>query len=407
MDNTGEKIHDHRIQRWFRRFVRSRMAKALVLGAVLKGMIFWSLYLYITSFHRLKSILDIKEAMNIMRMPISKDLDRCRDVNATHMKCLPNVFFIGASKCGTTSIIEYLQQQERVKLVSRRLTPTDRHREIHRFDRNTYDWAIPWLELGDEWASSPSIPQNDPGYSVVHYTPHYLYAPSVPFDMKKLYPHSDDASQMKFIVVLRDPVARALSSYWFSQSHLFEDRRKKGEKKGNIGSIGEFQTLATQEMESRSEYDACMRESTTGDLQAKLKHCFGEGYRSPSLGGRHVDKGVYYDQLVRWFEVFEPSSFFITSLESISQDPAKVMKEMLHFIGADKDKDGNEVKIVAYGDEGVSKKALVHPNDIADSQPLPSAFHERLTSFYQPYMRKLHTLLAAKFAPSQKPDFIL
>ena len=71
-----------------------------------------SLYLYITSFHRLKSILDIKEAMDIMRMPISKDLDRCRDVNATHMKCLPNVFFIGASKCGTTSIIEYLEQQE-------------------------------------------------------------------------------------------------------------------------------------------------------------------------------------------------------------------------------------------------------------------------------------------------------
>ena len=201
--------------------------------------------------------------------------------------------------------------------MSRRLTPTDRHRKFT--DSTATLTTGPSLGSVDEWASSPSIPQNDPGYSVVHYTPHYLYAPSVPFDMKKLYPHSDDASQMKFIVVLRDPVARALSSYWFSQSHLFEDRRKKGEKKGNIGSIGEFQTLATQEMESRSEYDACMRESTTGDLQAKLKHCFGEGYRSPSLGGRHVDKGVYYDQLVRWFEVFEPSSF-ITSLESISQD---------------------------------------------------------------------------------------
>ena len=41
----------------------------------------------------------------------------------------------------------------------------------------------------------PLIPQTDPYYSVVHYTPHYLYAPSVPFDLKKLYPHSYEASQ--------------------------------------------------------------------------------------------------------------------------------------------------------------------------------------------------------------------
>ena len=126
--------------------------------------------------------------------------------------------------------MEFLSRQKRVKLVSRRLTNVDRHREIHRFDRNTYNWAIPPLELGDEWASSPSLPKTDPYYSVVHYTPHYLYAPSVPFDLKRLYPHSNELSQMKFIVVLRDPLARAMSSYWFSQSHLFEDRRKKGEK---------------------------------------------------------------------------------------------------------------------------------------------------------------------------------
>ena len=159
-----------RIQRWFRRLVRSRVFYALGIGAVVKALAFWALYLYIISFHRLKSISDIKMAINIMITPMSEvegGRDRCKDVNETHMKCLPNVFFIGASKCGTTSIMEFLSRQKRVKLVSRRLTNVDRHREIHRFDRNAYNWAIPPLELGDEWASSPSLPKTDPYYSVV------------------------------------------------------------------------------------------------------------------------------------------------------------------------------------------------------------------------------------------------
>ena len=332
MDNT-EKDHDHRIQRWFR-FVRSRMARPSPWGCYERNDL-----LVIVPVHHVLSPPEKyrhQEAMDIMRMPISKDLDRCR-TSTRHMNCLP---VCSSSDLSTTSIIEYLEQQERVKLVSRRLTPTDRHREIHRFDRNTYDWAIPWLELGDEWASSPSIPQNDPGYSVVHYTPHYLYAPSVPFDVKKLYPHSDDASQMKFIVVLRDPVARALSSYWFSQSHLFEDRRKKGEKKGNIGSIGEFQTLATQEMESRVNMTPACGEHYWG-LASKVEHCW-----------RKVPFSQSWRQTCRQGSVLRPTSALVQysslppslSRPSVDQSgPRQGNEEVLHFIGADKDKDGNEV----------------------------------------------------------------
>lgn len=405
-DEDRDKVHDSNLQRWLRRFARSRIAHVLGVGAALKAIVFLALYLYVTSFHRLKSISDIKAAIDILRKPMSRvegGMDRCRDVNATHMKCLPNVFFIGASKCGTTSIMEYLSRQRRIKLVSRRLTNVDRHREIHRFDRNTYNWAIPGLELGDEWASSPSIPKNDPYYSVVHYTPHYLYAPSVPFDMKKLYPHSHDASQMKFVVILRDPVARALSSYWFGQSHLFEDKRGKGVKKGNIGSISEFQALATDEMEKRVVFESCLREST-GSLQETLERCFGTEYRSPRLGGRHIDKGIYYDQLLRWFEVFDPSSFFITSLESIARNPDAVMTALMEFLGANKDKDGRDVEIVPY-QEGF--RALSRPNDLTDEQPLPNAFKERLRQFYLPYTQKLHALLATRYATSQRPDIVI
>ena len=54
------------------------------------------------------------------------------------------------------------------------------------------------------------------------------------------------------------------------------------------------------------------------------------------------------------------------------------MAAMLDFIGANKDKDGNEVEIVPYQD---GFKALINPNLLAHSQPLPDAFKEKLEPF--------------------------
>ena len=86
----------------------------------------------------------------------------------------------------------------------------------NRFDRKTFEWAIPAVDLADEWSLCPLI--TDPSSIVVHYTPHYLYAPSVPFELRTTYPNPNNH---RFIVMLRDPVARAVSSYWFKNSRLF------------------------------------------------------------------------------------------------------------------------------------------------------------------------------------------
>jgi len=102
----------------------------------------------------------------------------------------------------------------------------DKHKEVHRFDRNTFGWTIRGIELADELASSPLFPLADLerfNPAVIHYTPHYLYAPTVPFEMRRFYPHPE---QLKFIVMLRDPVERAISSYWFQNSHIFKGVNK-------------------------------------------------------------------------------------------------------------------------------------------------------------------------------------
>lgn len=174
-----------------------------------------SCYIYIISFHRITTIHDVIEVVHtISKRTVS---NRCRIYNSTYYRCLPNVLFIGASKSGTTSLVNYLSQSLDVHLVKRRIHPTDHHREVHRFDRQTFRWAIPTIDLLDEWSSSPYLTTISD--ILIHYTPHYLYAPTVPFEVKQFYPNAND---MKFIVMLRDPVDRAWSSFWFSNSHLLK-----------------------------------------------------------------------------------------------------------------------------------------------------------------------------------------
>ena len=113
----------------------------------------------------------------------SESLTACKALNDTHVVCLPNVFFVGASKCGTTTMSDVLLYHPRIRFVRRRIVAHGHHREVHRFDRDTYQYAINWIERLDAWASSPIVPRNQvpctnnvpqSSIHVVHYTPHYL-----------------------------------------------------------------------------------------------------------------------------------------------------------------------------------------------------------------------------------------
>ena len=381
---------------------------------------------YVYSFHRIRTPRDVVAALSTLSLPLLDD--RCRRANATHLQCLPNVFFIGASKSGTTSITEYLSLHPHVHFVRRRIFP-DRHREVHRFDRNTYHLALKGIELLDEWASCPLV--ESAADAVIHYTPHYLYAPSVPFELAALYPRPET---LKFIVVLREPSARAISSYWFQNSHLFHVRDR--------GSTAELAELAAREVRDRQGYDACMAGADaeagteaeaegggnwatsaaawlvsqldpfpllttrrpplgaarpTSPLFARLRRCFGKLFRSPQLGGRHLDKGVYADQLARWFSQFPRGNFFITSTERFFGGPDEYAR-LLRFIGAEAaDWPGTEA-LAALLTRNSSAARLVAPNALARLDPPTAELRATLAAFFRPHNQRLRDLGIDLFA---------
>ena len=444
------------LNRWYYLFTMQQVGRTIIVI----GITITLLYIYMISVHRVKGLKELGIVLETMSKPLYNS--RCRQHNETYYQCLPNVFLIGASKCGTTTLVDYLKEYPNIGFVKRRIVP-DKHTEVHRFDRNTYGWALKEIDLADEWASSPLF--TDPTIPIIHYTPHYLYAPTVPYEMKEFYP---DPDKLKFIVMLRNPIDRAISSYWFQNSHLFHDNDQ--------GSIDEFQKLVHKEMSERNKYETCMEETSKKAnelnnngivlyIARKLKSlasfivncifhaaaiissskslstnqtntsnyaqnhnsksyykalqlCYGDELRSPDLGHRHIDKGIYVDQIHRWWDNFPSKNFYFILFDKFIENPRDEFRKLLDFINDDqlyeKNKPSNEHNM--NNDTNIrtkriekrqhmleitdkmkfDKRRLFKPNSLSENSTLPSSFIKTLENYYKPYNDELEKLLNIK-----------
>jgi hypothetical protein len=97
----------------------------------------------------------------------------------------------------------------------------------------------------------------------------------------------------------------------------------------------------------RQEYESCLAQSAYVSYDPNrilpkhirkqnfqiLSTCFGSNFRDGSLGLRHIDKGLYADQLDRWFQNFRRDQFLFLSYEQWLSDPLKYYEIILNFFG--------------------------------------------------------------------------
>jgi len=256
------------------------------------------------------------------------------------LRALPDFVIAGAQKCGTSSMHQYFVQHPRLLAAS--------VKEVHFFDGGL---DPKW----DKYAEGESLYRS---YFPLRATvrraaalcfeasPNYIFSPLAAERMARMLPDA------RFVILLRDPVERAIS-------HYFHEVRRGRETK-------DIDTAFALEEE-------------------RLAHAYATGeYKDPRfINLSYTARGRYAGQLEHLFRHVARDRVLVLEAETFFESPMAVMKEVLDFVGME---------------------AFPHPIDIrptgtgGNKASVPEGLRERLKDHFAGPNRALTTLLGRSFS---------
>lgn len=189
---------------------------------------------------------------------------------------LPNFLVVGAARAGTTSLYYYLKQHPDVFMSPKK--------EIDFFDIDkNFERGLDWYEKHFEGYAGQK--------AVGEASPLYMYLEKVPERIAKVIPN------VKLIFILRNPVDRAYSHYWYElmllQEHLTFERAL-----------------------------SCESRRIKSSLRAKRRFSY-------------QDRGFYYKQIMLHMKYFSKSQMLFLLADDLQKHPVEVMKQVFDFLGVD------------------------------------------------------------------------
>ncbi|XP_038152800.1 heparan sulfate glucosamine 3-O-sulfotransferase 3A1-like [Cyprinodon tularosa] len=253
-------------------------------------------------------------------------------------KKLPQALIIGVKKGGTRALLEFLRVHPDIRAVGA---------EPHFFDRN-YDNGLEWYR--------DLMPKTLEGQITMEKTPSYFVTREAPARISAM------SRDTKLIVVVRDPVTRAISDYTQTLS-----------KKPDIPS---FESLT-------------FKNRTTGLIDTSWSA---------------IQIGIYAKHLDNWLQYFPMDQILFVSGERLITDPAGELGRVQDFLGlkriiTDKHFYFNQTKgfPCLKKAEGSSKphclgktKGRTHPN-------IDPEVVQRLRDFYRPFNMKFYQMTGRFF----------
>lgn len=256
-------------------------------------------------------------------------------------RLLPDFLIIGAQKCGTTSLCSHLFSHPQV-LPSRR-------KEIHFFDAPEFGHGLGWYKahFASERAARARSRQLGREALTGEASPYYLAYPHAPRRVVEALP------DVKLIVMLRNPVDRALSHY-------------------------NHQVRLNREPLSFEEAVEAEPERLGGELERMLTD---ETYYSHRYWAySYLARGRYAEQLQRWLQRFPRDRLLAISSEQFFESPHSEYQRVLDFLG------------LARIDLGSYRKQNTGTYDGMDS-----GLRERLEAYFEPHNQRLYELVERDF----------
>ncbi|XP_047427852.1 heparan sulfate glucosamine 3-O-sulfotransferase 6-like [Mugil cephalus] len=258
--------------------------------------------------------------------------------NTFGTKRLPRAIIIGVKKGGTRALLEFLRIHPDVRAFGA---------EPHFFDR-FYDKGLEWYRN--------LMPRTLDGQITMEKTPSYFVTKEAPSRVCTMN------CQTKLIVVVRDPVTRAVSDYTQTLSK-------------NPG-LPSFQSLA-------------LKNSSTGLIDTTWSA---------------VRIGLYAMHLENWLQHFPLSHFLFVSGERLVSDPAGEMGRVQDFLGlkrvvSDKHFYFNQTKgfPCLKKPEGSSRPRCLGKSKGRPHPQIPSEVLQRLRDFYRPFNHRFYQMSGQDF----------
>ncbi|CAK8724919.1 hypothetical protein KKHLCK_15360 [Candidatus Electrothrix laxa] len=251
------------------------------------------------------------------------------------LRPLPNFLVIGAQKAGTTSLFHYICQHPDVFV--------NKSKEIHFFDR--------YCDFGTYWYRShfPLLGNFLPNCRIGEATPYYFCHPHAPCCIFELLPTA------KLIVILRDPVERAISHYFHEV--------KKGREKLPI-----LEALQREEERCAAEW-----QNMVDDMSYTSRTHQSFSYKQ---------RGIYIEQLRRYWRFFPQQQVLVLESNSLFIEPHVVLQQVFQFLEIDPD---------------VMIRDVTVQNANPKKKEVPSEVYTYLKQFFAPHNAMLEDALGRDF----------
>lgn len=194
----------------------------------------------------------------------------------------PDFLIIGAQKAGTTSLYNCLKQHPAVSAV--------RKKEIHFFSQH-YRKGLPWY--------LDHFPLREDSILSGEASPFYLFHPQSARRIAETYPH------IKLIIMLRDPVERAISHY--------HQQYRRGHEK-----LPMMEAFQQEENRIARGWEKLLRDEQTsaGKLQQYS----------------YLKRGEYLPQLLRYEALFPTSQIHLLESSEFFHAPVPTLRKLFEFL---------------------------------------------------------------------------
>ncbi len=209
----------------------------------------------------------------------------------------PNLFVLGAGKCGTTSLYHLLE----------------RHPDIHVCDPKEPSFFCSHFQVVRNPEDYFRLFDSDARYRVDASHAYFSNPETAPI-LRNLFPEA------RFLVILRQPKARAHSLYEHMRRSLHEDGRPMELAPTFLNAL----CMEGERFHSRRFFSEC-------------RHYF--------WNFMYMRSSFYDEQLARYFSLFARDRFLVMSLAAFEQQPQRTVQSIADFLELDVTGFGDQVPV--------------------------------------------------------------